>query len=338
MNRFLIVRLGSLGDVVHAIPVAAALKQEFPHARIDWVVDSRYTDLLDLVSVVDRRVPFDPRDLFRSDARARALQTIGELRQSRYDATIDLQGLVKSAMLARAIRSHQVIGFPRRHLREPLARLFYTTAPDPQGATHVIYKNLALLAPLGVHDRRVRFPLTIPQSSTADAIVQRFAPDGFVLLNPGAAWPNKRWPAERFGDVAAAIRAEHGLRSLVLWGPGEQPLAHDVARASQGAAEVSPPTGIPELVAVSRAARLMISGDTGPLHVAAAVGTPLVALFGPTRPERNGPWALYDVALSRVEQCSCLYERRCRRATPCIDDITVAEVVQAAERRLSARG
>ena len=338
MNKFLIVRLGSLGDVVHAIPVAAALREEFPHARIDWVVDPRYADLLGLVSIVDRCVPFDPRDLFRARERSRVLRTVRELRRLRYDAAIDLQGLVKSAALARAIRPRRVIGFPRRHLREPLARLFYTTAPDPGGATHVIYKNLALLGPLGVHDRRVRFPLTVPRSDTIDSIVERFAPDGFVLLNPGAAWPNKQWPPDRFGAAAAAIRAAHGLRSLVLWGPGEQGLAHDVVRASQGAAEVSPPTAIPQLVAVSGAARLMISGDTGPLHVAAAVGTPLVALFGPTRPERNGPWALYDVVLSRVDQCSCLYERRCRRATPCIEDISVAEVVQAAGRRLSAHG
>ena len=338
MNKFLIVRLGSLGDVVHAIPVAAALRAEFPHARIDWVVDPRYTALLDLVPIVDRRVPFDPRDFFRAGERSRVLRTVSELRRSRYDAAIDLQGLVKSAALARAIRPRRVIGFPRPHLREPLARLFYTIAPDPGSATHVIYKNLALLGPLGVHDRRVRFPLTVPRSDTVDSIVERFAPDGFVLLNPGAAWPNKQWPPDRFGAVAAAIRAAHGLRSLVLWGPGEQSLAHDVARASEGAAEVSPPTAIPQLVAVSGAARLMISGDTGPLHVAAAVGTPLVALFGPTRPERNGPWALYDVTLSRVDHCSCLYERRCRRATPCIDDISVAEVVQAAGRRLSAHG
>jgi len=338
VNKFLIVRLGSLGDVVHAIPVAAALRAEFPHARIDWVVDPRYTALLDLVPIVDRRVPFDPRDFFRAGERSRVLRTVSELRRSRYDAAIDLQGLVKSAALARAIRPRRVIGFPRPHLREPLARLFYTTAPDPGSATHVIYKNLALLGPLGVHDRRVRFPLTVPRSDTVDSIVERFAPDGFVLLNPGAAWPNKQWPPDRFGAVAAAIRAAHGLRSLVLWGPGEQSLAHDVARASEGAAEVSPPTAIPQLVAVSGAARLMISGDTGPLHVAAAVGTPLVALFGPTRPERNGPWALYDVTLSRVDHCSCLYERRCRRATPCIDDISVAEVVQAAGRRLSAHG
>ena len=338
MNKFLIVRLGSLGDVVHAIPVAAALRAEFPHARIDWVVDPHYTALLDLVPIVDRRVPFDPRDFFRAGERSRVLRTVSELRRSRYDAAIDLQGLVKSAALARAIRPRRVIGFPRPHLREPLARLFYTIAPDPGSATHVIYKNLALLGPLGVHDRRVRFPLTVPRSDTVDSIVERFAPDGFVLLNPGAAWPNKQWPPDRFGAVAAAIRAAHGLRSLVLWGPGEQSLAHDVARASEGAAEVSPPTAIPQLVAVSGAARLMISGDTGPLHVAAAVGTPLVALFGPTRPERNGPWALYDVTLSRVDHCSCLYERRCRRATPCIDDISVAEVVQAAGRRLSAHG
>lgn len=338
MNNFLIVRLGSLGDVVHAIPFAAALRHEFLHARIDWMVDPRYSDLLDLVSGIDRRIPMDPRWFRQPDHRRRMLRTIGELRRTKYDYVFDLQGLVKSAVLARAAGARRVVGFPRRHLREPLASLFYTVRPDPGAATHVIYKNLALLASVGVQDRRVRFPLTIPRSATVDSVIERFAPGGFVLINPGAAWPNKRWPAACFGAVAAAIRETYGLRSLVLWGPGEKPLAHNVADASAGAAEVSPPTGIPEIAGISHAARLMISGDTGPMHVAAAVGTPLVTLFGPTRPDRNGPWALYDIAISRVDGCSCVYERRCRRDVPCINDIAVEDVLAAVQRRLSMHG
>ena len=338
MSSFLIVRLGSLGDVVHAIPFAAALRAEFPHARIDWMVDPRYLDLVDMVRAIDRRVPVDPRRLLGGRGGAGLLRTLRELRREHYDAAFDLQGLLKSAALARAVGAHRVVGFPRQHLREPLARVFYSVAPDPGQAAHVIDKNLKLLAAVGVEHRRVRFPLAIPASPTVDSVVQRFAPNGFVLINPGAAWPNKRWPAACFGAVAAAIHATYGMRSLVLWGPGEKPLAHDVADAAAGAAEVSPPTTIPELAGIAHAARLMISGDTGPMHVAGAVGTPLVTLFGPTRPDRNGPWALYDAAISRVDRCACVYERRCRLDVPCINDIGVDEVLAAVERRLGVHG
>jgi heptosyltransferase-1 len=338
VNSFLIVRLGSLGDVVHGIPVAAALRQEFPTSRIDWMVDPRYVELLDLVQVIDRRVLVDPRAIKKGPGRQKFRETLRELREMDYDAVIDLQGLLKSAMLARSVRGRQTIGFPLKHLREKVARLFYTVTPDPGDATHVIYKNLALLAPLKVVDRRLRFPLEIPQTSTVVQVVTRFHPDGYVLINPGAAWPNKQWPPERFGQVAAAVARDFGWRSLVLWGPGEQELAHGVVAASDGAAEPSPPTTITDLVGIARHARLMISGDTGPLHIAAAVNTPIVALYGPTRPDRNGPWGPYDVAIARVQQCSCVYERTCKRAERCIDDISVAEVMNAVHRRVASRG
>ena len=132
------------------------------------------------------------------------------------------------------------------------------------------------------------------------------------------------------------IAREFGWRSLVLWGPGEQELAHEVVAQSGGAADISPPTTITDLVGVARNARLMISGDTGPLHIAGAVNTPIVALYGPTRPERNGPWGLSDVSISRVQRCACVYERKCRKTERCIDDISVEEVVNAVQRRVAA--
>ena len=333
--RILIIRLGSLGDVIHGIPAASALRRQFPQAQIDWLVDQRYVELLDLVECLDRRIPFDPRDLTRG---GRGWSALGELRRVRYDAVLDFQGLLKSAVIARLVGAGRTIGLPRAHLREPLAALFYTTTPDPGSAPHVIDKTLSLLAPLGVVDRTVRFPIAIPRSSVAAAIAERFAPGGYALVNPGAAWPNKRWPPARFGALSAAIRREHGLRSIVLWGPGEEALAASVAAASEGAADAAPATTIPDIVAIARGARLMVSGDTGPLHIGGAVGTPLVALFGPTYPERNGPWSSHDVVLSRVTTCSCLYERRCRRGSPCIDDISVDEAVQAVRQRLSVHG
>ncbi len=334
MNKFLIIRLGSLGDVIHGIPAAAALRRRFPQGHIDWLVDPRYSELLDLVECVDRPIAFDPRDVRIGGAHGRSV--LKQLRAAHYDAVIDLQGLLKSAVLGRLVGATRTIGFPRAHLREPLARLFYTDAPDPGAASHVIEKNLGLLGPLGVSDRAVHFPLRIPRTETVATIADRFGPGGFAIVNPGAAWPNKRWPPSRFGAVAASIRREHGLGSIVLWGPGEEALAGAVVHASEGAAEAAPPTTITDIVGIARAARLMISGDTGPLHVAGAVGTPIVALFGPTLPARNGPWAPRDLTLSRVATCACLYERRCRRAVPCIDDISSAEVVQAVRRRLGA--
>jgi heptosyltransferase-1 len=343
--RFLIIRLGSLGDVIHGIPAAAALRHHFPQARIDWLVDRKYEPLLDLVEGLDNRIAFDPRDLTSG---AGAWSVVSDLRGAHYDAVLDFQGLLKSAALGRLIGGRQTIGFPRAHLRESLAAFFYSTTADPGTASHVIDKTLGLLAPLGVVDRTVRFPISVPRTAASASLHDRFGSRGYALINPGAAWPNKRWPPERFGSLAAAIEREHGLRSIVLWGPGEESLAESVATASNGAAEPAPATTIPDIVAVAHGARLMVSGDTGPLHIGGAVGTPLVALFGPTYPERNGPWSPQDVVLSRVSTCSCLYERQCRRtAAPphsrtsgsrCIDEITVDEAVDAVRRRLSAHG
>ena len=332
MNRFLIVRLGSLGDVVHGIPVAAALRASFPDARIDWLTDPRYIELLALVPGIDGRIPIDTRRV------GDTMRTVSRLRAAGYDAAIDLQGLIKSAVLARAAGARRVVGFPRAHVRESAATLLYTDRPDPGETPHVVFKNLALLAAVGIRDRRVSFPLLIPPSAAADHVRSRASADGYAVLNPGAAWPNKRWPPDRFGALAAFIRDRLGLSSFVLWGPGEQPLAAAVAVASGGAAQVAPATTIADVFAIAQGARLVVSGDTGPLHIAAAVGTPIVALFGPTWPERNGPWSATDVTLSRNAQCVCHYERRCRRGDPCINAIALEDVTSAVERRLANHG
>jgi lipopolysaccharide heptosyltransferase I len=332
-RRFLIVRLGSMGDVIHGVPVAAALRAAWHDARIDWLVDPRYVELLNLVPVVDRRIAVNPRG-----PRVALIAGIRELRRAGYDAVFDLQGLIKSAVLARLAGGAQTIGLTRAHLREWPARLFYTRAVDPGSLRHVILKSLAQLAAVGIDTPRVEFPFEIPETPVARDVASTFGGSGYVAINPGAAWPNKRWPPARFGAIAAAIRDRFGLRSLVLWGPGERPMAEEVAAASQTAADISPPTTLTDVFAVLKGARLLVSGDTGPLHIACALGTPAVALFGPTWPERNGPWSPADVTVSRAEACICHHERRCRRERPCIDEIAVGEVFEAVERRMVSRG
>ena len=327
-HSFLIVRLGSLGDVIHAIPTAAALRARFPDARIDWMVDPQYVSLLEMVRGLDSRVGVNTR---RPGA---MLSTLGDLRRVGYTAALDLQGLLKSAVLARAVGAERTIGFTSNHLRERTAGPFYTHRVDPKHR-HVIFKNLSLLEPLGSRDLRVSFPLEIPDSAAADQVRASFHGEPYAVINPGAAWPNKRWPPDRFGALAATLRDRFALRSVVLWGPSEQSLAQKVAAASDGAADPAPATSIADLFAIARPARILISGDTGPLHIGAAVGTPLVALFGPTLTERNGPWSAADCVVARTDTCSCLYKRRCRRGAACIEDIQLPEVVGAVERRLS---
>ena len=331
MNRVLIVRLGSLGDIIHTIPAAAAIRRTYPEAAIDWLVDVRHRELLDLVPVVDRKISINTSSV------GSLWSALGVLRRAHYDAALDLQGLLKSAVLARLSGAARVVGFPADLLRERAARVFYTeTAGDAE--RHVVDKNLSMVRAIGVRMPDVAFPLEDRNPGIAAQARSRLGlADGapFALINPGAAWPNKRWPPVYFAELSREIAKRHGLRSLVLWGPGEQQLADAVATASDNTAAVSPPTTVADLVSLSKAAALMISGDTGPLHIAAAAGTPIVGIFGPTDPKRNGPWAPDDLVVSRFGACVCHYQRQCRIAGWCLLDISPREVMELVDRRLA---
>jgi lipopolysaccharide heptosyltransferase I len=330
VNRILIVRMSALGDIVHALPVLSALRRVHPSAAIDWLADRKYAGVLGLVDGL-RRVIIGRPGLLRA---------VGELRAGRYDVAIDLQGLLKSAAMARASGAARVIGFESRALREGAARWFYSeSATVPDGA-HIIRKNLSVLRRLGVTEPpRVEFPFRVPASSVAENVAAEAAARGsrrFALINPGAAWPNKRWPPDRFGAIARHLRDRHQMPSFVLWGPGEATLAERVVAASGSAAVRAPETTLGDLLALVSRAALMISGDTGPVHLAAARGTPIVGLYGPTWPERNGPWDPQDEVVSRAATCECHHKRQCQRgeARMCISEIAVDEVVAAIDRRL----
>jgi heptosyltransferase-1 len=341
VNRILLVRLGALGDIVHAIPVAAAIRRTFPASRIDWLVSAKHREILDLVPVVDRLIVINDRGQGAGGSSFTA--AIRELRRNRYDVAIDLQGLIKSALLARLAGASRVIGFASNYARESLARVFYTDAIDPgrggmfdpRETRHIVDINLLLLQPLGISVAAPEFPLKPIESAAAQHAAEQTG-GRYALLNPGAAWPNKRWPPARLGALAAGLRDRFGLRSVVLWGPGEEALAHETVAASSGAAIATEPTRIADIVALARGAAVMVSGDTGPTHIAGAVGTPLVGIYGPTRPARNGPMAAHDVTVSRDAICQCHHLRRCKLARMCLLDIEVAEVAGAVERRLAA--
>jgi lipopolysaccharide heptosyltransferase I len=324
----LIVRLGALGDIVHTVPAAAALRRAYPDARIDWVVDARHAGFAELVTCVDRVIRLEKTTVNAW------VDLVRRLRPSRYDVALDFQGLMKSAVLARASGAGRVAGFSIWHLREKGARPFYSEVDGGQPAAHVIRKNLSLLSTVGVSSMEIEFPLARTASPALDAVRRDAGSAPFALINPGAAWPNKRWPAARFGEVAAFVREVRGLKPFVLWGPAEEALARDVVDSSANTARLAPATTMADLLELSRAAALMVSGDTGPLHIAGAAGTPIVAIFGPTDAERNGPWSEDDVVVSRYGSCGCHYQRQCRQARWCLEDVTVAEVTAAIQHRL----
>jgi lipopolysaccharide heptosyltransferase I len=343
VNRFLIVRLGALGDIVHAIPVAAALRAAFPAAQIDWLVSAKHREILDYVTGLDSRIVINDRD--GAEGGLSMLGALGEIRRRRYDVTLDLQGLLKSALIARVSGAGRIIGFNSRYAREGLARVFYTDIHDPGGegiyapseTRHVVDINLGVLREIGVVTTARVFPFRQTESAIA-AEMSATTAGRYALLNPGAAWPNKRWPPDRLAAIARGLWDRHRLRSVVLWGPGEQALASEVVARAGDAAVMTPETTIADLIALARGAAVMVSGDTGPTHIAAALGTPIVGIYGPTRPERNGPWVAADETVSRAAICRCHHSRQCRVERMCLLDISVEEVAAAVERRLAASG
>ena len=341
MTRILIVRLSALGDIVHALPVLNALRKAFPAAEIDWLVEENYASTLGLATGLNRRIVvratanIDSGSVVSFASSGGYFRAMSFLRSQRYEAALDLQGLLKSATWARASGARRVIGFDRDDLREPIAAALYTETVKADAGGHVIRKNLSILPALGVEPGPPALSVQpVPSTEMIKAIQTAGGSNGYIVINPGAAWPNKCWPPDRFGAVAKALRDRTGLHTLVSWGPKERELAEAVSRASAGAAAPAPPTTISDLAALMQSAALAISGDTGPLHIAAAVGTPLVGLFGPTRPERNGPWEPRDEVISRSDTCVCHHKRQCLRGAPCINEITIEQVIAAAERRL----
>jgi lipopolysaccharide heptosyltransferase I len=334
---WLIVRLGALGDIVHALPLASALRAWRPEARIDWLVDVRHRAILEHVTGLSSVVAVDTRRLFGPIG---LVTVVRRLRSAAYDLAIDAQGLLKSATLAHLAGARRVLGFERTWLREPIARWAYDDAVAPHGP-HVVDKALALAAAAGATAAPPAFALQPPPSdivARVRAMLGIGPAQPFALLNPGAAWPNKRWPADRFGALAQEIHRRHGWRSIVVYGPGEHPLAASVVSAASGsggrAAELAPSTGLGDLLALLAGASVVVSGDTGPLHLAAALGRPVVGLYGPTDPARNGPWSPADVTVSRTAQCRCPHQRQCHAARWCLDDVSVGEVADAVDRRL----
>lgn len=339
MPRILIVRLGAMGDVLHALPAVTALRRAHPEVEIAWAIEPRWAELLPGKPLLDRIHIADTRGWRKQVASAprniKALRS--ELRAKGYDVAADLQGLLKSAVIARLSGAKQRWGFADP--RESLARVAYTHTAD-RGGGHIIEQNLRLLA--------AAMGTELAAPSSADPTLLPFSPlaedwakdlllsrrtERFALLSPGAGWAAKEWPAERYGELAQRL-SQNGTVCVLNVGPGEKEalLAERVTK-SAGNALFRISCTLSQLVALTRRAALFVGGDTGPMHLANALGVPVVALFGPTDPARNGPYFQPSVVL-RNDKSVTSYSH-----TDAPDQglmaITVDEVSIAAEKLLT---
>lgn len=307
MEKILITRLGAMGDIIHSLPAAAALRRAFPAATIGWVVEQRWVDLLTAASAGNSERGGTPERplvdcIHLSDTRAWRLAPFSDetwlemrafkrgIRTPKYGLAVDLQAAARSAVIGWLSGAAARIGF--RKPRERWARLFYTRTVETHTA-HVVEQGLELASAItGKASTEVDFPL--PHDAQAESWcvseLRKIGLDAkrFALLSPGAGWGAKCWPAERYGAAARALQRE-GLGVVVNFGPGEESLAQAVVDASEGAARKVTCT-IGQLIALTRRATLFLGGDSGPTHLAAALAIPVVAIYGPTNPARNGPY------------------------------------------------
>ena len=343
-SRLLIVRLGSMGDIIHTLPAVTALRRILPNAMIGWIVEERWAELLCTLPeprsglrsprrpLVDRLHTINTKSwrksLFSTQTWGQVAAAISEFRAQQYQVAVDFQGAFRSALLARWSGARVIHGFAQP--RENIASLFYARQTIAHGS-HIVEQNLSLAEAIVGHALempKIDFPLDAAASHRYESRLHDSA--DFVLLNPGAGWGAKQWPAERYGQVATKL-ADQGLTSLINFGPGEETLAQAVESSSEGTAKRIC-CSIAELIVLTRRARLFIGGDTGPMHLAAALGIPVVAVFGPTNPARNGPFNTRSIVLRNPQ--SPTTHSRTSEPDPGILQISSDEVVDAARQLL----
>ena len=347
-NNILVVRLGSMGDVIHTLPAVEALRAAFPNAIIGWIIEERWAELLCTLPeprfgarsprrpLVDRVHTVDTKrwrkSMFSPQTWERFAAVMSELRAPAYQVAVDFQGAIRSALFAKFSGAPIIYG--ARQPRESVATMWYTQQIITSGK-HVVDQNLSLAAALTgqTNSRRIELPTDESAEAQTKKWLHEKSINQFAILNPGAGWGAKQWPAERYGQVAQKLAAR-GVKPLINFGPGEEQLAQAVQNASAGTAEpVS--LSLTRLISLMRRASLFIGGDTGPLHLAAALKVPVVAIFGPTDPARNGPYGTRAIVL-RSPRSVTSHKRR-TEPDPGLLEITADDVTSAATRLLEGR-
>jgi lipopolysaccharide heptosyltransferase I len=332
VERFLVVRLTALGDILHTVPAVAALRAAHPEEKIDWVVERKWAPVLEGSPALNEVIPFDRRSVWG------AVECVERLRENRYTCAIDFQGLYKSSLLAALSGARQRIGFDRASAREGGAAMFYTERVVPTGR-HVAELNYSLAEHAGAkRPAHPEYPLRVPAGGAA-SVRSRLHDLGisgdYIVVGPAGSWRAKCWPAERYAEFCREFAKRHTARIVVIHGPGEKSIAEEVRRGATPAAPAILSTTIEELMGLLAHARCVVAADSGPLHLAAALGTPVVGLYGPTDPARNGPFVSGAAIVHRARPEEISYKRR-SEYSPAMLRITVEDVLAATDGVLKA--
>ena len=331
-KRFLVVRLTALGDILHTVPAVAALRKGNPGAQIDWVVERKWAPVLEGSPAINEVIPFDRRSVWG------AFECVGRLRDNRYTCAIDFQGLYKSSILAAFPGAGRRIGFDRAWAREEGAAMFYTERVIPVGR-HVAELNYSLAQQAGAIRPVVpEYPLRVPAGGAASirSRLQELGIGGdYMVVGPGGSWRAKCWPTERYGEFCREFEKKNNMRVIVIHGPGEKSIADEVLHAAAPAQPTVIATTIEELMGLLAHARCLVAADSGPLHLAAALGTRVVGLYGPTDPARNGPFVPGAVILHKARPEEISYKRRSDYSAAMLR-ITVEDVLAATDGLLKA--
>jgi lipopolysaccharide heptosyltransferase I len=342
--RILIVKLGSIGDIIHTLPSLGAIRGAMPDAHISWVVEQRSAEILRGNPLIDNLIEADTRTIRNGKGFDRifngAGKQVSELRSLTFDIALDFQGLLKSGFIARLSGAKLKYGFSKNGLRESAARIFYTATVDVPAGVHVIRKNLALAAgalDVIVPDSHFEFPIAtdVTHVAEADSVIDEAGGGDVAILNPAGGWVTKLWHPEKFGALADRLWQEFGLSSVIVTGPNEDELASAVAANSRSGKLVLAQPSLKGFYEMAKRARLYIGGDTGPTHIAVAAGAPVVGLFGPTEWWRNGSTNPDDICVERNDiDCRVDCHRRTCSKWICMDS-DVDAVFAAATARLS---
>ena len=344
MYKILILKFSALGDVVHTLPVAATLRKSLPDSHISWMVEERFQDILEGNPDIDEVIPLRTK-VWRKNWNAKSLgdilDTIKKLRQHKFDLVFDLHGLLKSGVIARLSGAPTRVGFHRKNCKEKLSTLFTNQkAPYMAGGLHVVDMYLKLLqTSLSKVEITKLFPLQVPDE--ADKNIEHFFdqhPDltarPVIAINPGAGFESKQWELDRFAKLADRIAKELESNIMLTWGPGEKFKVQQISAHMQQQNWIAPPTSILESIALYKRMALLVSCDSGPLHLGAALGIPTVSIFGPTDPVRNGAYGINHATVYKVLSCSFCWKKICPLGTKeCMHQVTVDEVFQAVKQQ-----
>jgi lipopolysaccharide heptosyltransferase I len=329
-DRFLVVRLTALGDILHTLPAVAALRAAHKNAKIDWVVERKWAPVLEGSPAINEVIPFDRRSAWS------AFECVERLRENRYTCAIDFQGLYKSSILAALSAAPRRIGFDRMWAREAGAAMFYTERVIPVGR-HVAELNYSLAQQAGAsRPQSPEYPLRVPAGGAASvrARLHDLGITGdYVVVGPSGSWRAKCWPAERYGEFCRELERKFEMRVVAIHGPGEKQIAEEVVRAAAPACPTLISTTIEELMGLLAHARCLVAADSGPLHLAAALGAPVVGLYGPTDPARNGPYVSNAAIVHKARPEEISYKRRAEYSAAMLR-ITVEDVMAATESLL----